>query len=136
VEKFSGDSQGSFWARQFDLLTGINVIMENPVIGIGFDYTEYYRAAAHLGFSDTPLTERITDDRGNTNGIVFLFYSIGIPLGIPFLVGLFRQQLLANRWMIGGALALSLMSESMIFTPFFLMFIFSGLLLSRDSLAS
>ena len=130
-EKTSGDSQGSYWARQYDLLTGLNVIAANPIFGIGFDYDQYYRASANLGFSDTLLPDRIIRDRGNSNGIVFLLYSIGIPLSIPFFVGMFRQRMLADRTLIGVVLILAFFGESMIFTPFFLMIIFSGLLATR-----
>jgi hypothetical protein len=130
-DKFTGDSQGSYWARQYDLLTGINVIQQNPIFGIGFDYEQYYRASSQLGFADTLLPERIIRDRGNSNGIIFLLYSIGIPLSIPFLVGMFRQTLFPNRGLIGVTLFLSFIGESIIFTPFFLMIIFSGLLIKR-----
>jgi len=130
-DKFTGDSQGSYWARQYDLLTGINVIEQNPIFGIGFDYEQYYRASSQLGFADTLLPERIIRDRGNSNGIIFLLYSIGIPLSIPFLVGMFRQTLFPNRGLIGVTLFLSFIGESIIFTPFFLMIIFSGLLIKR-----
>jgi hypothetical protein len=127
--KFSGDSQGSYWARQYDLLTGINVISRNPTFGIGFDYEQYYRASSQLGFADTMLPERIIRDRGNSNGIIFLLYSIGIPLSIPFLIGMFRQKFFPNPILIGVMLFLAFFGESMIFTPFFLMIIFSGMLI-------
>jgi hypothetical protein len=130
TDKVSGDSRGSFWARQYDLLTGLNVIAENPAIGIGFDYEQYKAAASRLGYADTELEERITNDRGNTNGVVFLLYSIGIPLALPFLIGLYRQRMFPHRKLVGTVLFVSFLSESMIFTPVFLMIIYSGLLLA------
>lgn len=130
-EKLTGESQGSFLVRQYDLLTGVNVILENPWLGIGFDYEQYHRAANRLGYADTSLPGEITLDRSNSNGVVFLLYSIGIPLSIPFLIGMFRQVLFPQRFLMGMLLLLGLMSESIIFTPFFLMIIFSGLLLGR-----
>jgi hypothetical protein len=130
-DKLTGDSQGSFWARQYDFLTGLNIIAANPMFGIGFDYEQYYLASSHMGFADTLLPERIIRDRGNSNGIVFLLYSIGIPLSIPFLIGMFRQTFFPNPILIGVVLLLAFFGESMIFTPFFLMIIFSGLLLKN-----
>jgi hypothetical protein len=107
------------------------VILENPVIGIGFDYEQYEQAAARLGYVDTQLSEKAAIERSTTtNGVVFLFYSIGIPLALPFLLGIFRQQFFRHRWLIGAALFLTFLSESLIFTPFFLMIIFSGLSLA------
>jgi hypothetical protein len=132
-EKLSGESQGSFLARQYDLLTGINVVTANPVLGIGFDYEQYHRAASRLGYAETPLAERLTEERSNSNGVVFLLYSIGIPLSIPFLVGMFRQRFFPNRVLVGVLLLLALMGEALIFTPFFLMIIYSGMLLGGRS---
>lgn len=83
-----------------------------------------------LAFDDTLLDERITEDRGNTNGVIALVYSVGIPLSLPFLWGLFRQRMLPDRLLVGGLLFVSFMTESIMLTPFFLIFIFSGLLLS------
>jgi len=131
VNKMSGDAQGSYWARQYDLLTGINVIAEHPLLGIGFDYEQYYRASSRLGYAETQLPDRILQDRGNTNGVVFLLYSLGIPLALPFLVGMFRQRFFRHRWLVGGLLFLTFFGESMVFTPFFLMIIYSGLMLGK-----
>jgi O-Antigen ligase len=128
-EKVTGESQGSFLARQYDLLTGINVLAENPWLGIGFDYDQYHRAASRLGYTDTPLAERMTEERTNSNGIVFLLVSIGIPLGVPFLIGMFRQSFFPHRAPMGTLLLLGLMGEALVFTPFFLLIIFSGLLM-------
>ena len=130
-DKFTGENQGSFWARQYDLITGLNIIAEHPVFGIGFDYDQYYRASSELGYADTMLPDRITQDRGNSNGIIFLLYGIGIPLSIPFLIGMFRQNLLPDRFLVGIALFLGCFGESLVFTPFFLMFIFSGLMMNQ-----
>jgi hypothetical protein len=115
-EKLMGESQGSYWARQYDLLTGLNVIA-------------YYRASSDLGDADTKLPDRIIQDRGNSNGIIVLLYSIGIPLSIPFFVGMFGQRFFPNRILTGIMLVLSFFGESIIFTPFFLLIVFSGMLM-------
>jgi hypothetical protein len=128
-EKVTGESQGSFLARQYDLLTGVNVLVENPWLGIGFEYDQYHRAASRLGYGDSPLPERMTEERSNSNGMVFLLYSIGVPLALPFLIGMFRQCFFPHRALMGMLLLLGLMGESLVFTPFFLMIIFGGLLL-------
>lgn len=126
--KFTGDLRGSWWARQYDLLTGLNVIAAHPWIGIGFDPDQYLAYANQLGFADTELSDESLIQRGTTNGIVALFYSVGIPLGAVFLWGLFRQHMLPDRALVGALLFLSLLSEAIMLTPFFLLFILSGLL--------
>lgn len=127
--KFVGEFRGSWWARQYDLLTGLNVVAANPWLGIGFDPDQYRAYANQLGFADTELGDRQTIDRGNSNGIVGLLYGMGIPLALPFLYGLFRQRLLPDGALVGAILFLTFLSESIMLTPFFLLFILSGLLL-------
>jgi hypothetical protein len=128
VDKLVGEAAGSSLARQYDFLTGVNVIAAHPWLGIGFEHRRYLDAAAALGFTDTPLEERLTEDRGNTNGIVYLLYSLGIPLALPFLAGMFRQRFFEHRIVVGLLLLLSFVGESVIFTPFFLLLVFAGLL--------
>ncbi len=126
--KLVGDLSGSGMARQFDLITGVNVILAHPLIGIGFDPETYRQVSGAFAFEDTLLEDRILADRGNTNGVIVLFYSVGIPLALVFLFGLFRQTMLPDRLLVGGLLFVSLLTESILFTPFFQMFIMSGLL--------
>lgn len=128
--KFIGDMAGSSMSRQFDLITGINVVLAHPLAGIGFDPETYRQLSGAYAFDDTLLDDRITEDRGNTNGILVLLYSLGIPLALPFLWGLFRQTMLPDKLLVGGLLFVSLLTESIALTPFFLLFQFSGLLLS------
>jgi hypothetical protein len=133
--KLFGDMRGSSLARQYDLLTGLNVIAEHPILGIGFDHANYKEIAGRLGFQDTELDEHITEDRGNTNGLIFLLYSIGIPLSMAFFWGIFNQQFFANKFIVGIMLFLSFISESMILTPFFLLIILSGLVVRQNFVA-
>ena len=126
-DKLYGDMKGSSWAREYDLITGINVIINNPIIGIGFDYGQYYKLSRTLGYQDTALDNSSTIDRGNSNGIIFLFYSVGIPLGLVFLIGLVNQKFFKHKLLISLIFIISCLSESLIFTPFLLIFIYSGL---------
>lgn len=127
-DKIFGESRGSLIARQYDTLTGLNVVVANPIYGIGFDYDNYYIAAKKLGYQDTEMTAEGIKKRNNSNGIVMMFYNIGIPLSCVFIFGLFRQQLIDNKLLFGGIIFVSLLTEAIIFTPFFLIIIFSGLI--------
>ena len=129
TEKFYGVLSGSAEAREYDLRTGINVALEQPWTGIGFDYEKYFDMASRVGYREAELSRENITERGNTNGIVVLFYSIGFPLAIIFLLGLFRQRLFKPGLLMAMVAALSLISESLSFTPFFLMLTFSGLLI-------
>lgn len=128
-EKMHGESKGSFLARQYDTITGFNVAVANPLLGVGFKYENYYVAAEKLGYRDTLFNGERIKNRDNTNGIVMLFYSMGTPLALIFIFGLFKQKLLDDRFLVALVVFISLFTEALVFTPFFLLFIFSGLTL-------
>ena len=128
TEKLFGAAQGSSWAREYDLLTGMNIVVENPLLGIGFEVDRYLAASGRFGFADTLLTMAQSQERPTSNGLVQLFYSLGIPLGLVFAFGLFRQKLFRHRTLIGLWLTLSLFGEALLFTPFFLLIVFSAFL--------
>ena len=101
-EKLFGVAQGSSWARQYDLFTGLNIISENPWLGIGFEVNRYLEASGRLGFEDTLLTETQLAERPTSNGVIQLFYSLGIPLGLVFVFGVMRQRLFQHRGLIAA----------------------------------
>ncbi|MBC7506327.1 MAG: hypothetical protein H7267_11480, partial [Sandarakinorhabdus sp.] len=127
-EKFFGDSRGSSWARQYDLLTGLNIVSQYPLGGIGFDHKRYTALGGSLGFEDSGLSAESLDERSSSNGLVQVFYSVGIPLALVFVIGLFRNPFLRPRWIVGVMLTLALSGEALAFTPFFAMLAFGGML--------
>ena len=127
-EKLFGASQGSSWAREYDLFTGLNIAAENPWLGIGFEVDRYLAASGRLGFEDTLLKSSQLDERPTSNGLVQLFYSLGIPLGMVFAWGIARQRVFRHRVLIALWLLLSQFGEALLFTPFFLMIVFSAFL--------
>ncbi|MFM2056576.1 MAG: hypothetical protein RLY71_961 [Pseudomonadota bacterium] len=133
TEKLFGASQGSSWAREYDLYTGLNIVAENPWLGIGFEVERYLAASGRLGFEDTLLTSSQLEERPTSNGIVQLLYSLGIPLGVVFAWGLARQRVFRHRVLIGLWMSMSLFGEALLFSPFFLMIVFSGFLVLPSS---
>lgn len=130
-DKFAGSGRGSAWARQYDLYTGLAVVRERPLTGIGFDYERYYQIASRVGWRESGLAAETISERGNSNGVVTLVYSVGIPLALIFLWGLFRQRMLRPGLVVAAVLFVSLLSEALFFTPFVLAIVFSGLLVTR-----
>ena len=130
-DKLFGVSQGSSWARQYDLVTGLNIVAENPWMGIGLDVERYLNASSLHGFEGTLLTAAQLRERPTSNGLVQLFYSMGIPLALPFLLGIFRQRFFRHRWLIGIWITLSLLGEALLFTPFFLFIVFSAFVVKK-----
>ncbi|WP_404712366.1 hypothetical protein [Sphingomonas sp. MMS24-J13] len=129
VEKTEGSLRGSSWAREYDLYTGFRIVSSHPLAGIGFDPNHYLEVAQEYGYLESQLDMKNLSERGNTNGLVVLAYSVGIPLFLIFMIGLFRQGLFADT-LIGVAIfIISQATESLTLTPFFLMIMFSGLLM-------
>lgn len=133
TQKMFGEFQGSSWARTYDLITGLNVVAAHPWVGIGFDHERYKEESARLGYAETQLNEEQAAERSTSNGNLLLLYSLGIPLSLPFLFGMFRQRFLPHRGLVGLLLLLGFMGEAIIMTPFFLLLILSGLSLSAAS---
>ena len=96
-EKISGDMQGSTMARQYDLYTGLNIIEKYPLLGIGFDHNQYRALSPYAAFAETLLSDENTANRSTSNGFIYLFYTIGIPLGLVFVYGAMRQKLFPHR---------------------------------------
>jgi hypothetical protein len=132
-EKLFGVFRGSAWARQYDFFTGMRVALENPFTGIGFSYERYFEFAQHVGYLESQLDLATITERPNSNGIATLFYSIGFPLAGVMLWGLYKQRFFADRVVFFFMMLISLSTEAIIFTPFPLMFIYSGLLFSRGA---
>lgn len=135
-EKVYGMQHGSAWAREYDLYTGLAVAAEHPITGIGFDYERYFEIAARVGYLETRLDARTIAERPNSNGIATLFYTLGFPMGLLFLWSLYNQRILAYRPVVFVLFILSLSSEALAFTPFIMLFVFSGLLLVKRPAAA
>jgi hypothetical protein len=131
--KITGDYRGSSWARQYDFYTGLNVIKANPIFGIGFDYDRYKTEAQRVGYDAGELDFSATADRANSNGLLMLIISVGIPMALPFLFAMFRQRFFKPGAVFGGFLGLSFMGQSVMLTPFFLMIMFSAMLWTAKS---
>jgi hypothetical protein len=130
-EKFTGTLQGSSWARQFDLYTGLAVANANPVVGIGFSYDDYYREAMRYGYRETLLDENSIQNRGNSNGLATVLYSVGYPVGLLLILALVLQTVFVDRWKMAFLMILSLNAEALFFTPFVLMLVYSAVLIRR-----
>jgi hypothetical protein len=127
-EKVSGSSEGSSWARQYDFITGLSITLRHPVVGIGFDRDRYYEEARDYGYKETLLDDDAIANRGNSNGLATALYTVGIPLALVFFFGLFNQVFFQNKFMYYIVMIGSLFGEALFFTPFILMFVYSGLL--------
>lgn len=128
IDKTEGALRGSAWAREYDLYTGLRIIGEYPLTGIGFDLDKYAEAAQRFGYRGTQLDLSSAAERVSSNGVITLAFMVGLPLFCVFVMGLFRQRFFPNQIIFGVALMMCFLTEALMLTPFFLMIMFSGLL--------
>lgn len=126
-QKVFGNNRGSFIARQYDLLTGLNIVEAFPLSGIGFSSESYRQQKVYLGAKDSFLPEDHALSRQNTNGVMQIFFTIGVPLGILLFFGILRQKLFDQRILFPAIIILSLMGQALVFSVFFLFICFSGM---------
>ncbi|MCO7112956.1 hypothetical protein NIB75_11615 [Bacteroides uniformis] len=68
-DKVSGENQGSFLARQADVIAGLTIAYENPLIGIGANTDRFKQMRSRIAWQGE-LTGSQTKDTGNTNGLI------------------------------------------------------------------
>lgn len=125
--KMAGAESGSFFARQADLVAGVKIAGEHPVIGIGANTDRFKQLRTNIAWQGEYRGSQVAG-KGSTNGMVSLFYTWGIPFAIWYLWGLIRQTVFdKSRWLMAILLILSLASEPLAMTPFFLLFVYSGI---------
>ena len=123
-DKIDGDRIGSYEARKFDALNSLYVLVDNP-LGIGFDPYTYQLKAKNNIYN---IKSFLQTDRSSTNGILILFVSTGIFFGIFFIYLLYHQNIFPkHRVLVFTIIIISISSEPLFFSPFFLIFCLSSL---------
>lgn len=127
----SAKSIGSSLARQFDTINGIQVALNNP-LGIGFSPIKYQAIAEQNIYNVETL---LNTDRGQTNGVVELLYTSGFIFWIVFIYFFLKQKVFLNkRWLFNIFFLLCMLTEPLVFSPFFFFFVISGMENSRKSI--
>lgn len=121
-QKFNNDNS-SFLLRAYDYQIALSMLSENFSTGIGFGNqlyldSQYSYNLFQISFLDEP--------RGNTNSIVTLFVAFGFFFGSFILYKLYHQSIFEFKIVFFIIMALSLSSEPLIFTSFFMVIAFSG----------
>ena len=135
-EKIYGDRESSFQKRLFDLTQPLFIALEHPITGIGLDIDRFHEvrkefyidANINSMLSEVGIEQKIkTTDRGSTNSLMYMLAGMGFPTTILFVFMLLKQQIIKNDKIIWFCIIfLSIMSEPLLFRPFFLIFIISG----------
>lgn len=126
INKISGSGAGSSIARMYDFNIGVKLIQNNILFGIGNSTEEYIRQSHNVGFAETVLAQSQIEERTSSNGLLIIFIAMGIPLGGMALIGLYRQKIFPNSFIIFVSFTMALTGENLFFTPFFIIVMFSG----------
>ncbi len=137
-EKVYGEGEASFQKRLFDLTQPLFIALEYPLTGVGLDSDRWQEVRAEFYInSDLNNTLRQvgveqkveTTSRGSSNSVMYMLAGMGFPTTFLFLFMFIKQQIVTkDRFICFIILFLSIMSEPLLFRPFFLIFIMSGFL--------
>jgi hypothetical protein len=117
----------SFSLRSFDLLVGTQILIDNPLIGIGLNKSVFLHERDNRLPSEMLEIIDYLEDRGNTNSLIALLYSFGLLVSLVFLFFLYKNSYFyKKRFLFFVLMLFSLSSEPLLSMPFFLLLILSG----------
>ena len=126
-DKVYGERSSSFAVRMFDLVQPLMMVKDYPITGVGLDKETYRITRSKYSFS-SEYFDFDSLEKGSSNSILFMLSAGGVPFGILLLIGLYKQGVIAIRnRLLFVIMLISLMSEPLLLTPFFLFFIMSGI---------
>jgi len=123
------DHKASSISRQYDMLMSAIIIKENPIVGIGINENNYFKAIENKSVDSDGFV--VSEEHGNTNTVVSVFMKFGIPLSLVFFYFLFNQNIFTNKYDFFLIIILSLMSEPLLVVYFVLLLLMSSVKLSR-----
>ena len=137
-EKLYGEGESSFQKRLIDLTQPFFIALENPLTGVGLDIDrlqevrEEFYINSNLSdmLGEVGIVQKLeTTSKGSTNSVMYMLAGMGFPTAILFIFMFIKQKIVTNHRAIWFIITfVSVMSEPLLFRPFFLMFIISGFL--------
>jgi hypothetical protein len=134
-EKISGDKSGSGAVRIVNTIRSLQAISNNPLIGTGLLWNNYVSElnrqlkSSKLASNKYVESDKVNLDSAFTNSYLKLFVQLGIPIGIILTIAIFKQTLIPKKKILFAIIIiLSVSSAPLVYYPFFLLFIVSGIL--------
>ena len=145
-EKIYGDGESSFQKRLFDFTQPIFIAIENPLTGVGLDLDRfqelreefYINSDLNSSLNQIGIEQKVeTTSKGSTNSVMYMLAGMGFPTAFLFIYMFMKQQIITNHRLIWFIIAfISVMSEPLLFRPFFFMFIVSGFIHTFNRITS
>ena len=135
-EKIYGEGESSFQKRLFDLTQPLFIALDHPLTGVGLDLDRfqevreefYIDSDLNAIFRQLGIEQKVeTTSKGSTNSVMYMLAGMGFPTAILFIFMFIKQQIITNNRVIWFIITfVSVMSEPLLFRPFFFIFIISG----------
>jgi len=145
-DKIYGEGESSFQKRLFDLTQPFFIAMENPLTGVGLDLDRfqevrevfYINSDLNSSFNQIGIDQKVeTTSKGSTNSVMYMLAGMGFPISFLFFYMFTKQQIITNdRFMWFILTFVSIMSEPLLFKPFFFLFIVSGFMYIFNQITS
>jgi hypothetical protein len=135
-DKIHGEGESSFQKRLIDLTQPFFIALENPLTGVGLDVDRFQEVREEFYINSNlnnmlgkvGIEQKVeTTSKGSTNSVMYMLAGMGFPATMLFLYMFMKQQIVINHrfiWFI--IIFVSVMSEPLLFRPFFFLFIISG----------
>lgn len=137
INKLGGENTSGL-VRLRDLMVGYEMIKEKPILGHGLYELTYLNTKPYVFsvesgmFSEDYMQNTGDMGGGYTNGLLAIFTWFGIPLGVAIYILFYKNSLIQERrFFFFVIFALSLISEPLSYTPFFLLFPISFLVFRK-----
>ena len=135
-EKIYGEGESSFQKRLFDLTQPFFIAIENPLTGVGLDLDRfqevregfYINSDLNSSLNQIGIEQKVeTTSKGSTNSVMYMLAGMGFPIALLFIYMFTKQQIITNDRLMWFTLTfVFVLSEPLLFRPFFFLFIVSG----------
>lgn len=135
-EKIYGEGEFSFQKRLFDLTQPVFIALDHPLTGIGLDIDQFQKVREEFYinsnlndmFRQLGIQQKLEiTSKGSTNSVMYMLAGMGFPTAILFVFMLFKQNIVTEKKKLFFFIVLvSVMSEPLLFKPFFFLFLISG----------
>ena len=145
-EKIYGDGESSFQKRLFDLTQPFFIAVANPLTGVGLDLDRfqevregfYINSDLNSSLNQFGIEQKVeTTSRGSTNSVMYMMAGMGFPITFLLIYMFTKQQVITNDRLMWFTLTfVFVLSEPLLFRPFFFLFIVSGFMYTFNRIKS
>jgi hypothetical protein len=145
-EKIYGEREASFQKRLFDLTQPFFIAIAHPLTGVGLDLDRfqevregfYINSDLNSSLNQIGIEQKVeTTSKGSTNSVMYMLAGMGFPITLLFIYMFTKQQIITNDRLMWFTLTfVFVLSEPLLFRPFFFLFIVSGFMYTFNRITS